>query len=1375
MNLFLAVLISVSVVTAIALLAVFGKKKSFVGKASVAVLLTAVMLCTGSVFVYAEDANAPTSSEAALPVDYSAPEARSLKMVYAFIAEGDYEEAKTMLDGFENTTLYSQEYALCRARLAAINGDYKAARLLYEKSGSKLTSGDIGAEYTTVCNCLADAAFDSALLGASSDYVPSVDNAFELSEQAKQARSALKATVLASVDNELSGKSNEDYRKAVQLIKEINTAYDEELNNYWNSGSFEQLEAFYEGIEDLEENSEIAQEASFRMAKIKLYIMNDDYDGLAESLNENSDYHELLVVTELYINGYIKESDFSKKYGSDRVELYEKVYGHLETLNEEIYSNKTLRKAVSDYLDSLEEKMEHPALTMVEDTLLNYAQDINVDDRTKIYLELAKYELHKGDTVTTNQHITNALNMVTDCTDADYMDAMCELISIIHEKDDPESMKNLATYVQEVSKNSTTVKLSDWLMEKNPYDFDWDEDEDEDTDDKDLNDEEATEKQEISFDNYLSDYVSKKRTSLNILNVDTTNFPQISFDLAVDSEIAYTAEQLKELILLSDCGVNISDFTLSDITYSKVNMVLVCDQSGSMSGSPIEDLKTAVSMFVNNKTENENIGLITFDSYVSGCYGLDTSVEELNRVINNIYASGGTNIYDAVVAATSMLTGEKDALNVIIVLSDGQDGNYHSQDQIYNTVVAPCLANNTLVYSLGLGSGVDATYLDYYASPTGGSYLHIVNSATLSSFYDYLHSMVLNRYRVTFTAQDTLHYSRTLKVESKDDELAYDSYNYKLGDDSTDDGSGDSSNITYQEKYVSGLNVKFLYSTNKDQVIQLNGKGFASGDSLDVVLKGKINYRIKATYVSDTQYNLTIPGNILDGSYDMEVTLNGMVGIYQNELSIGDELQETTFGPYRFTSFTKEQKKNGVTVLDGYVSMNNWLFFKGPIELHGNLEMGDNIRLVDNDGSYVKFSAEAEGLAKNYYNENKFFELEPLKDITLYDDSTDDPDSLDYDVDETIVNNVFVQGLLKASSPRVSLYPNFIKVRYDSFTTQFPFQEQILSGTLGAQSFFNFSASSDLLVSAKNIGTRMEAKYGESGDVRYYRPATFGNMTIGVSPNDVGYVIDTYNGIYNIKCVVKFDFMNLDGLGLELEWTDNLKMKKVWVNLDTELKTNISGVPISFSNFWLGADDIDITQPFYLWTLTGQMDIQLADATEVVPGLDLFLKDTPVLELEDTALELAFGKGYVKLSTKCKFLGEIDFGSVEIIAGKTSFTNAMLGMHNVDSAGLLMEVNRNIDFDWGVVNGSIGGDIQLSINNRFVGISGDGHVRLAASLWFIKPSVSLNGSALIGVVMETDGDVLFTIRARAAAGAGGASFRMDFERGRWPSIEFKKI
>ncbi len=1350
MNLVLPIVISLAAAAVVALLAVLFAKKTAAGKAVLVMLFVSASVLTGSTLAYAEsEATAPTAP--LIEANYTAPEAKSLTMAYALLYTGDSEAAKNLLNEYEQTTVYSGDYALCRARIAALEEKYTAAKLLYEKSGTSLTSGSVKDEYTTVCSCLADSGIDSAIYGVSEDYSSSVEGAEALIQEAKQARAQLGDLIRGSIENILGKNKTQDYEQAVALIKEVDSLYESYLQNTYYFDTTRAAELFEEA-EALTKKDDIAATDLFRLARIKLFILLQDFEGFALSLDQNSDYHELLVIAELYINGYIDEESFSTKYGKDRIAIYEKIYDHLDECKEN-YS-KELRKMAADFLEEMDERMDHAALTAMEDTLLSYANDTSVDDRTKIYLQLAKYELFNGDEVKTNQHLTDALNMVTDCKDPVYMDAMCELITIINDKDNPESMKNIANYVNDVSKNSTTVKLAENLMQKNP-EIDTDEEE----------------KEDVSFENYISDYVSKKRTSLNILSVDTSQFPNVSFNLGVDSEIAYTAEELKALLSVSDCGVDISNFTVEDITYSNVNMVLVCDTSGSMSGSPINDLKSAVTMFINNKAENEHIGLITFHSSVSGVYGLDTSVSELNSVVEKIYASGGTNIYSAMVAATGLMTGREDALNVIILLSDGQA--YHNQKDVDMNVIAPCLANNTLIYSLGLGSGVDAECLDSYASPTGGSYLHIVNSATLSSFYEYLHSMVLNRYKVTFTVQDTLHYSRTLRVESKEDALAYDTFKYKIGEDGSEEESGSGSSIVYHDKYVMGLSAKFLYDTDKDQILYLQGKGFEQSDVIEVTLNGKLKYTLKVSYVSDNKYQVTIPANILNGTYDMEVSLNGMIGVFPKEITVGDEIQTTKFGPYKFTSFTKETK-GSVTTLDGYVCMNGWLCFKGSIELHGVLEGERNIRLVDNSGSYVKFDIDATGLAKQFVASNKSFELDPLQSIYLYN-TDEDPTEIDYSVDTKSFKIVTVEDVLEAQNPQVSLYPGFLRVRYEKFTTKFPFQKQILKNVAGMNNLFSFSYSNDLLVSAKNMGTRIEMGYGESGENRNYQYANLGNMKIGISPNDTKVVVDTYNGIYDLKFVAKFDFLNLDGLGLELEWTDSLGMKKVWVNIDQEIQTNISGVPISFSNFWLGADDIDNSQPFILWTLTGQMDIEVADVTEVVPELDKYMKETPVMAFEETGITFAFGKGYMKLSTKASLLGEIDLGSLEITAGKITYTNVMLDMYNESASGLLANLSIDVSFDLAKVKGSLNGDGQISLTNRFFGLSASGDVEMAVNLWIAEPKISLEGNALIGVVTESDGDVLFTIRTRRSAGIFGTSFRLDIGRRHDPVIVSYKI
>lgn len=271
-------------------------------------------------------------------------------------------------------------------------------------------------------------------------------------------------------------------------------------------------------------------------------------------------------------------------------------------------------------------------------------------------------------------------------------------------------------------------------------------------------------------------------------------------------------------------------------------------------------------------------------------------------------------------------------------------------------------------------------------------------------------------------------------------------------------------------------------------------------------------------------------------------------------------------------------------------------------------------------------------------------------------------------------------------------------------------------------------------------------------------------MKIGISPNDTKAIIDTYNGIYNIRFVAKFDCMSLDGVGLELEWTDTLGMKKVWFNIDTEIKTNISGVPVSFSNFWFGADEIDNTKPFILWTLTGQTDIEVADVTEVIPSLEKYMQETPVMSFEETGIELALGNNYIKLSTKAKLLGEINLGSLELTAGKISYTNAMLGMYNESASGILADLKVDVSFNLANVSSSVKGEAQISMTNRFFGLYASGDIDMTVKLWILKPNLDIQGDALVGLYTENDGDMIFTIRAYKDSFFGGRNFQLNISK-----------
>lgn len=109
-----------------------------------------------------------------------------------------------------------------------------------------------------------------------------------------------------------------------------------------------------------------------------------------------------------------------------------------------------------------------------------------------------------------------------------------------------------------------------------------------------------------------------------------------------------------------------------------VNLMLVLDRSGSMTGTPCTDMiaasKTFVNMFVNGR---DTLGLVTFGSSVYLAYppsnNFRTTGSLLTSAIDLIACTGGTNTSDSFMTAYNQLVtiNEPMALNMIVFFTDG--------------------------------------------------------------------------------------------------------------------------------------------------------------------------------------------------------------------------------------------------------------------------------------------------------------------------------------------------------------------------------------------------------------------------------------------------------------------------------------------------------------------------------------------------------------------------------------------------------------------------------------------------------------------------------------------------------------------------------
>ena len=104
------------------------------------------------------------------------------------------------------------------------------------------------------------------------------------------------------------------------------------------------------------------------------------------------------------------------------------------------------------------------------------------------------------------------------------------------------------------------------------------------------------------------------------------------------------------------------------------DIVLVLDISGSMSGSRIDNTRTAAKTFVTDilsKSSTTRIALVTFESYVHRLLDLTSDANALCGAIDQLSATGVTNMYGGLQEAGYILDASTADKKAIVIMGDG--------------------------------------------------------------------------------------------------------------------------------------------------------------------------------------------------------------------------------------------------------------------------------------------------------------------------------------------------------------------------------------------------------------------------------------------------------------------------------------------------------------------------------------------------------------------------------------------------------------------------------------------------------------------------------------------------------------------------------
>lgn len=174
---------------------------------------------------------------------------------------------------------------------------------------------------------------------------------------------------------------------------------------------------------------------------------------------------------------------------------------------------------------------------------------------------------------------------------------------------------------------------------------------------------------------------------------------------------------------------------------SPLNLAIVLDRSGSMSGAKLEQAKQAAALLVDQLDPDDVISLVVYESAVEvvvPAARLGGRRSEIRRLIERIETGGSTALYGGVEEGSRELREflSKERINRVLLLSDGIANVGPSDNRSIADLGNRIAREGMSVTTLGLGSDYNETLMTALAEASDANYYHIADVETLPGVFE---------------------------------------------------------------------------------------------------------------------------------------------------------------------------------------------------------------------------------------------------------------------------------------------------------------------------------------------------------------------------------------------------------------------------------------------------------------------------------------------------------------------------------------------------------------------------------------------------------------------------------------------------------------
>lgn len=194
-----------------------------------------------------------------------------------------------------------------------------------------------------------------------------------------------------------------------------------------------------------------------------------------------------------------------------------------------------------------------------------------------------------------------------------------------------------------------------------------------------------------------------------------------------------------------------------DVADEPIQVILVMDTSGSMRGPKMDAAREAAARFLSRLDSGDRAALLSFDTTVTTQIGLTDALDDVRRRVERLDAinGAGTCLYDALHEAIILSAAIPSGRRAIVLLTDGidelPDGRRCSrttEEEILT--LAKAGLTRVPLYTIGLGSRVDAEALNRLAERTGGRYRFAYDEQSLAGLFQTLLEHLRSQYRAVY-------------------------------------------------------------------------------------------------------------------------------------------------------------------------------------------------------------------------------------------------------------------------------------------------------------------------------------------------------------------------------------------------------------------------------------------------------------------------------------------------------------------------------------------------------------------------------------------------------------------------------------------------